>query len=247
MEYTIKKLSEMAGISARTLRYYDEINLLKPCRINSSGYRIYSENEVDILQQILFYRSLDMKLDEIKEVISKPDFDINKALVEHYNDLISRRNQLDKLILTVEKTLAYRKGEILMSNLDKFEGFKKVKLEENETKYGKEIREKYGEEAVKFTNEKWLNMSEDDFKEMNKVENNIIEELKEVIETQDLDSEAARNIFENHKAWLKFSWKSYSKETHAGLAKMYVSDKRFAKYYNDKVGSNKGAESIKSQ
>lgn len=244
MEYTIKKLSEIAGVSARTLRYYDEINLLKPCRINSSGYRIYSENEVDILQQILFYRSLDMKLDEIKEVISKPDFDINKALVEHYNNLISRRNQLDKLILTVEKTLAYRQGEISMSNLDKFEGFKKAKLEENEAKYGKEIREKYGEEEVKFTNEKWLNMSEDDFKEMNKAENNMIKELKEVIETQDLNSEAARNVFENHKAWLKFSWKSYSKEAHAGLAKMYVSDKRFAKYYNDKAESDKGVETL---
>ena len=80
MEYTIKKLAEIAGVSARTLRYYDEIGLLKPCRINSSGYRIYGQNEVDLLQQILFYKSMDMKLEEIQNLISKPNFNIEKAL-----------------------------------------------------------------------------------------------------------------------------------------------------------------------
>ena len=125
MEYTIKKLSEIAGVSARTLRYYDEINLLKPCRIISSGYRIYGQKEGDLLQQILFYKSMDMKLEDIRELISNPNFDINNALKEHYKKLISRRDQLNKLILTVEKTLAYNKGEIYMSNKEKFEGLKK--------------------------------------------------------------------------------------------------------------------------
>ncbi|MDX5641042.1 MerR family transcriptional regulator, partial [Clostridioides difficile] len=58
MEYTVQKLSKLAGISTRTLRYYDEIGLLKPLKINSSGYRIYGQNEVNKLQQILFYREL---------------------------------------------------------------------------------------------------------------------------------------------------------------------------------------------
>lgn len=72
MEYTIQKLSQLAGISTRTLRYYDEIGLLKPDRINSSGYRIYGATEVDRLQQILFYRELGVKLDSIKEIITSP-------------------------------------------------------------------------------------------------------------------------------------------------------------------------------
>lgn len=80
MEYTIKRLAELAGVSARTLRYYDEIGLLRPCRINSAGYRIYGEREVDLLQQILFYKSMDMKLEEIQKIISNPDFDTKKAL-----------------------------------------------------------------------------------------------------------------------------------------------------------------------
>ena len=66
MEYSIKDLSEIAGITTRTLRYYDEIDILKPAKISDSGYRIYSDNEVDLLQQILFYKELGLDLKTIK-------------------------------------------------------------------------------------------------------------------------------------------------------------------------------------
>lgn len=236
MEYTIKKLAEMAGISTRTLRYYDEIGLLKPCRVNSSGYRIYGEKEVDILQQILLYRSMDIKLDEIQNIISNPSFDICQSLIEHQKNLISRRNQLDQLILTVENTIKYKKGEISMPNKQKFEGFKKEGLDKNEKKYGKEIREKYGKETVEASNKKFMNMSEEEFNKMNKIEEEIFNGLLEIVESRDLDSKTARDVYENHKKWLGFTWPSYSKEAHIGLAEMYVTDERFAKYYNDKAG-----------
>ena len=166
MEYTIKKLAEMAGISTRTLRYYDEIGLLKPCRVNSSGYRIYGEKEVDELQQILLY-----------------SFDICQSLIEHRKNLISKRNQLDQLILTVEKTIEYKKGEIVMSNKEKFEGLKKAGLEENERKYGKEIRDKYGNETVEASNKKFMNMSEEDFNK-----------IKSIAEKNDLYFDSNYNI-----------------------------------------------------
>ncbi|MBE6052815.1 MAG: MerR family transcriptional regulator [Clostridium sartagoforme] len=236
MEYTIKKLAAMAGISTRTLRYYDEIGLLKPCRINSSGYRIYGEKEVDVLQQILRYRSMDMKLEEIQNIISNSDFDIFQSLINHQQNLIYRRNQLDQLILTVEKTIKYKKGQIDMNNKEKFEGFKKQQLEENEARYGKEVREKYGKDTVEASNKKFMNMKEEDFKEMNTVEEEMFNALLEVVNKGDLDSEEAKKVYENHKKWLSFTWPSYSKEAHIGLAKMYVADERFAKYYNDKSG-----------
>ncbi len=237
MEYTIKKLAEIAGVSARTLRYYDEINLLKPCRINSSGYRIYGQKEVDLLQQILFYKSMDMKLDNIQQLISNPNFNINKALKEHHQKLISRRDQLNQLILTVEKTLAYNKGEIDMSNKEKFEGFKKEKLAENEAKYGKEIREKYGKDTVEKSNNKFLNLSEEDFTKMQEIEIEMFEALEKLIQTQDFDSDIAKTVYDKHKEWLCYSWPTYSPEAHKGLAEMYVADERFAKYYNDKKGN----------
>ncbi|WP_288222384.1 MerR family transcriptional regulator [uncultured Clostridium sp.] len=236
MEYTIKKLAEIAGVSTRTLRYYDEIGLLKPCRINSSGYRIYGEKEVDILQQILIYRSMDIKLEDIQNIIMDPSFDICKSLIEHRESLISRRNQLDQLILTVEKTIEYKKGEINMSNKEKFEGFKKEHLKKNEEKYGKEIRDKYGKKTIEESNKKFLNMSKEDFDEMSRTEEKVFNGLIEIYETKDINSEVAREIYENHKKWLSFTWPNYSKEAHMGLAEMYVADERFAKYYNDKAG-----------
>lgn len=245
MEYTIKKLSQLAGVSSRTLRYYDEIGLLKPCRVSSTGYRIYGEKEVDLLQQILLYRSMDIKLEDIKEIIYNKDFDINKSLIEHRERLISRRKQLDLLIQTVEKTIDYNKGEIEMSNKEKFEGFKKQALEENERKYGKEIREKYGEKTIEESNKKWLNMTEEDMKKMQNIEKEMFEALEEVIKTKDLESEAAKKVYEKHKEWLTFSWPTYSSEAHVGLAEMYLADERFAKYYNDAVGTKEATETLR--
>lgn len=236
MEYLIKELADLAGVTTRTLRYYDKIGLLRPRRINSSGYRIYGEVEVDLLQQILFYKSMDMKLEDIQRLISKPDFDIPKALIEHLQQLILRRNQLDQLISTVERTIAHKKGEVEMSNKEKFEGFKKEKLSENETNYGKEIRDKYGQENVEDSNQRFMNMSEDDFKKMKDIENEMFESLKKVVKTKDLKSEVAKDVYEKHKSWLGFTWESYSSQAHIGLAEMYVEDERFSSYYNDRAG-----------
>ncbi len=80
MEYTVQKLGHLAGVSTRTLRYYDEIGILKPARINSSGYRIYGQAEVNRLQQILFYRELGMGLENIKKLVTSPSFD-NKNIL----------------------------------------------------------------------------------------------------------------------------------------------------------------------
>jgi len=237
MEYTIKKIAEMSGVSARTLRYYDEIGLLMPARINSSGYRIYGEKEIDRLQQILFYRSLEIKLEDIQVLLSDPNYDVQGALESHYEQLKEKRAQIDHLLATLEKTMLYQKGAITMTNQEKFEGFKKTKLEENEKKYGKEIREKYGEATIEASNQKWMNMKEEDFIRMQEIEKALFEALERLAETRDLDSEAAKTVYEKHRAWLSYSWPTYSPEAHKGLAEMYVADERFAQYYNDRAGT----------
>lgn len=88
MEYTVLKLAKMAGISTRTLRYYDDIGILKPARINSSGYRIYGQPEVDRLQQIFFFRELGVGLEEIKQIVTAPSFNAVAALREHREKLL---------------------------------------------------------------------------------------------------------------------------------------------------------------
>ncbi|BAC12338.1 MerR family transcriptional regulator [Oceanobacillus iheyensis] len=236
MDYTVKQIADLSGVSARTLRYYDQINLLKPKMVNDSGYRIYGEEEINRLQQILLYRSMGMKLEQIQSVLDDSTFDIHIALEEHRKQLLAKRKQIDHLLLTVDKTIRYQKGELNMSNNEKFEGFKKEQLEENEKMFGDEIRQKYGEEAVNASNQQWMNMSEKDFKKMQEIEDELFMTLDQLDQSKDLDSKEAQQAFDLHKNWLLYSWSEYSAEAHKGLAEMYAADDRFRKYYNDKAG-----------
>ncbi|WP_066305449.1 MerR family transcriptional regulator [Bacillus sp. FJAT-29814] len=232
MEYTVQKLASLAGVSARTLRYYDEMGILKPARINSSGYRIYGQQEVDRLQQILFYRELGLSLDHIKTIVTDPLFDGNKALKEHRQQLLVKRKQLDQLIANVEKTIAATEGRMNMSNKEKFEGFKKKLIEDNENKYGKEVREKYGDEKVDQSNAKLMNMTQEQYEEVTTLTERVTQTLAEAFKTGDPAGELAQKAADLHKKWLTYYWKEYSKEAHAGLAQMYVDDERFTAYYD---------------
>jgi len=232
MEYTVQKLSNLAGVSTRTLRYYDEIGILKPARINSSGYRIYGQIEVDRLQQILFYRELGLSIDKIKDAITSPTFDDSNALKEHRENLLEKRKQLDLLISNVEKSIASKEGRIKMSDKEKFEGFKQKMIDDNEKKYGEEIRKKYGNDRIDQSNAKLRNMSQEQYDEMTKLTEEVNIALAEAFKTGDPAGELAQKAAELHKKWLTFSWNEYSKEAHAGLAQMYVDDERFTAYYD---------------
>ena len=103
--YSIRKLSELAGVSARTLRYYDEIGLLKPSEISEAGYRYYGERELALLQQILFYRERGFDLKQIRKILYQDDFDIIRALKEHLRELEEQKAHVESLIRTVEQTI----------------------------------------------------------------------------------------------------------------------------------------------
>lgn len=232
MEYTVQKLANLAGISTRTLRYYDEIGILKPARINSSGYRIYGQAEVDRLQLILFYRELDLNLETIKQIITSEAFDKTAALKEHRKQLMAKREQLDLLISNVEKTIEVNEGRSKMSDKEKFEGFKKSMLDDNEKKYGKEIREKYGEDTVNASNQKFMNMTQEEYDKFQRLSQDVLDTLEQAYQTGDPAGELAQKAADLHRQWLSFTWNSYSKEAHAGLAQMYVDDERFTAYYD---------------
>ncbi|MDF2654588.1 MAG: MerR family transcriptional regulator [Bacillota bacterium] len=232
VEYTVQKLAKLAGISGRTLRYYDEIEILKPARINSSGYRIYGKKEVETLQQILFYRELDVDLDTIKKIMKSPAFNSADALREHRSRLLERKGQLERLIENVDQSIAAAEGRIFMSDKEKFEGFKKSLVEDNEKKYGKEVREKYGEDAVMKSNQKVLNMSQEDYDRTVKLEEEIRQTLALAMQSGNPGSEVAQRAADLHRTWLSLYWDQYSPEAHAGLANMYVEDERFRAYYD---------------
>jgi DNA-binding transcriptional MerR regulator len=234
VEYTVHKLARLAGVSTRTLRYYDEIGLLIPPRMNSSGYRYYGQEEVDRLQQIMLYRELGLELQTIKEILDSPDFNLAAALAEHREKLLVKRQQLELLIANVEKTIAAREGRCYMSDKEKFEGFKQKLIDDNERKYGQEIREKYGEEAVQFSYQKLKNMSEEQYAQTEKLTESVNDAIRLAYENGDPGGELAMQACELHKQWLMQYWQQYSPEAHMGLAQMYVADERFTAYY-DKI------------
>ncbi|MFY9519839.1 MAG: MerR family transcriptional regulator [Caldicoprobacterales bacterium] len=238
MEYTVNKLAKLAGVSTRTLRYYDEIGLLKPARVSSNSYRIYGQKEIDRLQQIMLYRELDLPLEDIKNILDEKSFDGEKALQNHLTALLVKRERIDLLINNVEKTIKALKGETTMSNKEKFDGFGQKLVNENERRYGKEIREKYGDEAVERSNAKVSGMTKEQYAEVEKLSKELNDMLRAATELGDPASELAQEVCEKHKQWLCYYWGEYSKEAHLGLAQMYVDDPRFTEYY-DKIA--KGA------
>ncbi|MCL1995711.1 MAG: MerR family transcriptional regulator [Defluviitaleaceae bacterium] len=236
MEYTINKLATLAGVSTRTLRYYDQCKLLTPVRSSTNGYRIYGQKEVDRLQHILFYRELDVPLEQIHKILENEGFDSESALQGHLSALLSKKRKLDLLIANVEKTISVLKGETIMKNNEKFSGFSEKLVQDNEKLYGAEIREKYGDDTVNKSNAKVRGMTEDEYMEVEKLSEEFNAVLKAAFEQGDPASDLAQKACELHKQWLCYFWDkdSYSKEAHIGMAQMYVDDPRFTAYY-DKI------------
>lgn len=222
----------MSGVSTRTLRYYDEIGLLKPLRVASSGYRIYGPKEVELLQQILFYRELKIPLEEIKRLISAPNFDREKAFREHLAFLEAERERLDELIKNVTASIAEMRGETTMTDKEKFEGFKQKLIDENEKKYGKEIREKYGDEEVDKSNRHFKGITKEQYERGEQLRQEMEETLKAAFETGDPASKLAQKACDLHRLWLCVFYPAYTKEYHKCLGEMYVADDRFRANYD---------------
>lgn len=172
-----------------------------------------------------------MPLEEIKRIVTTMGFDGKAALTSHLAKLQERRDQLDRLIANVEKTIRAQKGEEKMSDAEKFAGFKQKLIDDNERQYGAETREKYGNEAVNASNAKIKGMTREQYAQIEKLSSELNETLKAACELGDPASELAQKACELHRRWLSFYWTNYSKEAHLGVTQMYVEDPRFTEYY----------------
>ena len=120
-----------------------------------------------------------------------------------------------------------------MSDSQKFEAFKRQIVETNETRYGKEIREKYGDEIVDQSNTKVLSMSPEDHARWQALGDEILSALSAAVRAGEAPAGTeGRRIAELHRRWLSFSWANYTPQAHAGVAQMYVADPRFTAYYD---------------
>lgn len=232
MEYTIKEFAEMANLTTRTLRYYDQIGLLKPQKISDSGYRIYTSEQTDRLQQILYYRSFGMELSQIAAIVNDDRFDLLQALCKHKKILLDKITEVNLQLAVINQSIAAAEGRIMMSDQEKFEGFKRDLIDENERKYGKEIREKYGDESVNASYARINNMDAGTYQKTEALGNELIRILIEAYREGDPASALAQKAAEMHKEWLCCYWTEYSEQAHAAVARMYVDDERFTAYYD---------------
>ncbi|PIC57902.1 MerR family transcriptional regulator [Sporosarcina sp. P12(2017)] len=214
----VKEVADLVGISVRTLHHYDEIGLLIPEETTDAGYRIYSDENLEALQQILFFRELGFPLKTIKEIIDSPSFDQQEALEMQHRMLLKEKSRLEQMIETIEKTIQHLKGEIHMSNQEKFAGF-----DFSHTPYEQEAREKWGDKAVDEANEKAKNMTAFDQEKFNEVFRN----LAAIRHLSPDSKEVQEKITKWHLLLNKMG--DYSLDAFKGLGQMYVDDERFTK------------------
>lgn len=159
--YSVKQLARLAGVSVRTLHLYDEIGLLKPSVRTEAGYRLYEEKELLRLQQILFYKELDFPLKDIGDILDDPGFDRIRALEGHRAALLARKDRIDNLLTTIEKTIFHlKKGGVMLSHEELYEGLPKEKAEG----WRKEAWERWGKDAVEKSEMQLLTMTREDLK-----------------------------------------------------------------------------------
>jgi DNA-binding transcriptional MerR regulator len=238
MEYTVDKLARLSGVTTRTLRYYDAIGLLKPDHIDTNGYRKYGQAQVDTLQQILLFRELGVNLAKIKNIIHAPLFDRAAALDSHLLALTQKKDKLEILIKNVSRTIHSMKGNDYMKDEEKFTGLKQKMIQDNETQYGKEIREKFGDTVIEASNAKMAGMSAEQWQRQAKLSAEILTTLQAAMATGDPAGELAQKACDLHRQWLCMFWPEgiYSKAAHRALGETYVADPRFTAYYGSGAG-----------
>jgi len=228
IDYTVKQLATVAGVSPRTLHYYDEIGLLKPSRIGSNGYRHYDEACMLRLQQILFFRELDFSLADIQNAIDQPQFDMITALRAHRENLHSQLAHLEKLLTTIDKTIHHLQGERDMNPKDLFEPFS----EEKQKEYEEEIRQRYGEKELKVSQQRWGSYSAEKKQQVIDEGN---QNYLDIANNMDKGFDSPE-VQESVRKWHKHMHYFYdpSIEILRGLADGYVNDPAFRKFF-DKI------------
>lgn len=231
MRYTVKKLAKISGVSVRTLHWYDKIGLLKPADYLANGYRYYEEEQLLVLQQILFFRELGFKLNDIQKMLASNDFDKVKALYAHQSTLEETVNRTNTLIHTIKKTILHLRGEKTMIDKELYAGFDIAKQKEYEAylvKYHGTVAEDLIHESKKRTM-KW------GVKEWDEVKNEGNEIYKALADCIDKElsprSDEVQALIRQHYQMTERFY-NVSKDVYMGLAQLYCEHPGFRKFFD---------------
>lgn len=223
--YTVKQVADLAGVSIRTLHYYDSIDLLKPSRISANGYRWYGEEALLQLQQIMLYRELDFDLASIKRLMAQKDFSVVQALQAHRRALKKRIDRLERLVETVDSTIARQRGDKSMADEDLFKN-----LTPEEKAYSEEAMSMWDPELVRESHRRYNRLSAAERQQLKEEGRQLYCDWAALIET-DPAGPAAKAMVERWRKSIEFFW-TPDAEGLLGLARMYNEDERFKKTYD---------------
>ena len=225
MMYSIKELANLAGTTTRTLRYYDQLGLLVPARIGENGYRYYDRGNLYTLQQILFFRELDVPLKEIRFFLSRPDFQLLPSLKKHQKAIQERISRYQKLVDTIQRTISDLEGEPMMNASDYFSGF-------DEKKYQAEAQARWGNTpAYKQSQRRWSSYSEEQKENIKELGGEITHRMvteNPLVRADDPDVQAAVS---EYYQYLNQYFYSCEVEFLRTLADMWVEDPWFTVNY----------------
>ncbi len=225
MVYAIKQLADLAGVSVRTLHYYDEVGLLKPQSRSASGYRYYGEEAIVRLQQIMFFRELGFSLEEIGKIVSRPDFDVLEALKSHRTLLMKKVERVNELLATIDKTIKQLKGETKMQIKEYYQGFSDEQIE----KYRQEVRERWGEKTLLESEERVMKMGKEKFAALQAEGGAIFKSISGNM-AKGFDSAEVQKQVAKWRQWLE-NFHHYSDEAVLGLGRIYSQHPEFAKFF----------------
>ncbi|SRR5579875_3503639 len=220
MTYTVKFVAEASGVSIRTLHYYDEIGLLKPAQISASSYRLYSDADLQRLQQILFFRELGFSLQQIKDILDAPDFDRREALLQHKQELLMRQQRIARLIQTVDRELEREERAMAVDKQEMFDGFDPEQYEE-------EGRNLWGNSPTwsesrqrtrKYTREDWQTI---------RAEGKMISEAIAARMDRAPDDPEVQEWIQRYHQHINDRFYTCTAQIFRGLADCYVQDERF--------------------
>jgi DNA-binding transcriptional MerR regulator len=226
MAYTVKKISELSGVTVRTLHFYEEISLLKPSYYGANGYRYYEEKELLQLQQILFFKELGFSLEKIRKIVRKSDFDQLAALYSHRKALSQEWERIGLLLKTIDKTIKHLKGRQKMKDKEMFDGFHTAlvtRAKEGESYFAAEA---LVVNSVKSPNKK---LKEVEKRGIEITAHDLFQELVDCIEKGlEPSSDAVQKIIQKHYAFTEQTLAT-TKEVYKALAQLYVEHPEFRK------------------
>jgi len=226
--HTVGEVARLARVSVRALHHYDEIGLLQPSGRTEAGYRLYTDGDIERLQQVLFFRELGFALEDVARILRDPHFDRRQALVAQRAMLVEKGERLKALVELVDRTLDSLGKGIIMSTEEMFDGSPQPAAHEEEAqaRWG-------GTEAYAESKRRTKGYTKEDWKRIGLETEQVVSKLADLFAAGAAPTDPkALDLAEEHRLQIDRWFYPCSRAMHRGLGEMYVSDPRFSAVYD---------------